>query len=425
MKKSAIALAVAAAVGATAVAQADTTLYGSARLSVDYDDVEFKDQVIPGSALFGTQKRDESTGAWDLYNNASRLGVRGSEDLGGGLSAIYQFEFGVDTTEGGSFNNNRPKWVGLKSGFGSVMLGTQWTTYYNVIGISDIFNTDKFALSPGNFNALAPNRTDNTLLYMTPDWGGFHGEASLIMNGLQRGIVVSPANNQTGNSAIGNTTENIDAWSLSGIYKNGPFFAGLAYMATGGDQTNTQLYTDPTGQVKVFDAGDRGQFGLGLGYNDGTFGVTLNYENGDIVGQPTTASAIQLSDGSFQPVNLTGGSTFTIGDQTFVTGTDTKAQNGLITFSYTFGPNVLRLGYDYLQYDDVNVRVVNRATGVPVLGVFPADDDPTVQSLILGYQYNLSKRTRMWFEYLGRSADDNNYGLTDRNLFSLGMRHDF
>jgi predicted porin len=44
----------------------------------------------------------------------SRLGVRGEEVIGGGLSAIYQYEFGVDVTEGGNLNNNRPKWVGLK-----------------------------------------------------------------------------------------------------------------------------------------------------------------------------------------------------------------------------------------------------------------------------------------------------------------------
>jgi predicted porin len=40
--------------------------------------------------------------AWDVFDNGSRLGVRGEEDLGGGLSAIYQYEFGVDVTEGGN-----------------------------------------------------------------------------------------------------------------------------------------------------------------------------------------------------------------------------------------------------------------------------------------------------------------------------------
>ena len=104
MKKSTLALAVAAALtGFGSLAYADTTLYGSARVSIDYND--------PNSNNFNQDAPDAS---WDVYNNSSRLGVRGEEDLGGGLAAIYQYEFGVDVTEGGNFYSNRPKWVGLK-----------------------------------------------------------------------------------------------------------------------------------------------------------------------------------------------------------------------------------------------------------------------------------------------------------------------
>ncbi len=117
------------------------------------------------------------TDAWDVYNNASRLGVRGEEDLGGGLSAIYQYEFGVDVTEGGNFNSNRPKWVGLKgSSWGSVTAGTQWTPYYNVIGVGDIFNSSKvFDVTYGEptVEHLLGNtfglRMDNSLIYSTPE----------------------------------------------------------------------------------------------------------------------------------------------------------------------------------------------------------------------------------------------------------------
>jgi predicted porin len=93
MKKSTLALAVAAAL-ATSAAVADTTLYGSARVSIDYEDI------------------DNGTSTWDVRNNSSRLGVRGEEDLGGGLSAIYQYEFGVDMTEGGNFESNVPSGSG-------------------------------------------------------------------------------------------------------------------------------------------------------------------------------------------------------------------------------------------------------------------------------------------------------------------------
>ncbi|TVR57684.1 MAG: porin, partial [Candidatus Competibacteraceae bacterium] len=157
MKKSTLALAVAAAL-ATSVAVADTTLYGSARVSIDYESL------------------DNGPDTWDVRNNSSRLGVRGSEDLGGGLSAIYQFEWGVDLTEGTSgFESNRPKWVGLKGdNWGSVTLGTQWTSYYNVAGVADIFNSNRsFATNTGYLGAFAGQRMDNTIIYMSPNFSGF------------------------------------------------------------------------------------------------------------------------------------------------------------------------------------------------------------------------------------------------------------
>ena len=152
MKKSALALAVAAAVGASGVATADTILYGSARPSVDWQNFDGALLDIGSNAPLTNNYGDLSDGMWDVHDNSSRLGVRGSEDLGGGLSAIYQFEFGVDMTDGGNFVSNRPKWVGLKGdSWGSVTAGTQWTAYYNVLGATDQFNSNRIfrSNSPG------------------------------------------------------------------------------------------------------------------------------------------------------------------------------------------------------------------------------------------------------------------------------------
>ncbi len=182
MKKSTLAMAVAAALaGFGTVAQADTTLYGSARVSVDYDELNSDYVRLPNGDL---ERIFIGNDAWDVFNNASRLGVRGEEDLGGGLSAIYQYEFGVDITDGGNFNSNRPKWVGLKgSSWGSITAGTQWTPYYNVIGVGDIFNSSKVfnnATYLGNTFGL---RMDNSLIYSSPNWSGFGFQAMLVMNG--------------------------------------------------------------------------------------------------------------------------------------------------------------------------------------------------------------------------------------------------
>ena len=68
MKKSVIAFTVAALCSVSVVVQADTTLYGSARVSVDYDDADSpKDSGL-----------DDPDSNWDIFNNASRLGVQGS-----------------------------------------------------------------------------------------------------------------------------------------------------------------------------------------------------------------------------------------------------------------------------------------------------------------------------------------------------------
>jgi len=242
MRTSAIALAVAAALSGSAVAQADTTLYGSARVSVDYNDTNAPE----GSGL------SDPPSNWDVVNNLSRLGVQGSEDLGDGLSAIYQFEFGVDISEGGNFNSNRPKWVGLKGGFGTVSMGTQWTPYYNVTGVTDIFNSAKTFDVDAYLYPDAASREANSVYYATPDFSGFSGEAMIVMNAL-------------------NTASNgIDNWNAALKYKNGPLVAGLTYAAFEG-------FTLDSGEV----LDNTHLFGLGLGYQIGDFSLGFTYENGD------------------------------------------------------------------------------------------------------------------------------------------------
>ena len=79
MKNHLVAFAVAASLAAPFAAQADTILYGSARVSLDYSD--------ESNSLFN------GDGSWDVFNNSSRLGVLGSEELGGGLCAIYPVSY--------------------------------------------------------------------------------------------------------------------------------------------------------------------------------------------------------------------------------------------------------------------------------------------------------------------------------------------
>jgi predicted porin len=364
MKKSVLALAVAAALAAPLATQADTILYGSARVSVDYNDESNSDDAY-----------------WDVFNNDSRLGVLGSEDLGGGLSAVYQYEFGIDVTEGTSgLEGNRPKFVGLKGNFGGITLGTQETPYYGVTGVTDIFNSGRtfgatswlggsfsgYRLNPGETRTASSgggslSRLDNSVMYTTPDFSGFSASVLLSMNGSL-------------NDAQG-WSDGVDIWNISAKYSNGPFFAGVTYIALDGDQI-----TDEQG-IPLADL-DLDQWAIGLGYNAGAFSVGFMYEQG-------TYNEWGLLEPIWQ-IDL-------------LRSTDTP-WNAYLTASYTFGNNVISAAYGQMS-----------------TGVSGQDD---MQNYLVGYQYNFSRRTRFWIEYIGRNADDNIF-YGDQNAVSIGTRVDF
>jgi len=116
-KTAIIAASIAAVMAGTAVA--DTTVYGRARMAL--------------------QLQDDNNG---LVNNSSRIGFKGSEDLGNGMSAIYHYEFGYDADDNaGTALDNRIGVVGVKGDFGTVALGRMWVPTYNLVrGSIDYFN---------------------------------------------------------------------------------------------------------------------------------------------------------------------------------------------------------------------------------------------------------------------------------------------
>ncbi len=363
MNKSAIALAVAAALAASGAVQADTTLYGSARVSVDYidpDDI----QVLREDG--STESIGANDGQWDVFNNSSRLGVRGSEDLGGGLQAIYQYEFGVDMTEGGNLESNRPKLVGLKGGFGQLSVGTQWTPYYNVLGVNDVFNSSRTF----DTNYLGFFRFDNSVVYKTPNWNGLTLEGMLNMD-------------------EGRGKDSIDIWQVNIKYENGPFMIGGVYLrdlggcpdgAGSGSGSNCFAFDDDGNGIRRdrFD-----QFGAAIAYSGTRWGASLIYEYKDF-------------DRNFELSNNEE-----IDERWNING----------VLEYTFGSNIIRGSYSYLDNDDPDESV----------------------EWVLGFQHNLSKRSRLWVEYIGSDDtifrdtidDEEVVGQGEKTVFSIGMRHDF
>ena len=112
MQKKLIAAAVAGAL-ATPVAIADVAVSGSIRTGVEYTGSE-----------------------WVVADNFSRLRFKASSDLGNGQSAYMGYEFRVNSAQGTlvTGNTQRLSYVGIKGDWGSLSLGSQWSTLFNTVG---------------------------------------------------------------------------------------------------------------------------------------------------------------------------------------------------------------------------------------------------------------------------------------------------
>src|SRR5690606_23843081 len=135
MRKTLIGLAVAGVLAAPLAAQAqgsNVQIYGLLQPSFDYID-----------------NGDEKGGF--IQDNNSRLGFKGSEDLGGGLKAIFQLESRVAFDERGDGAGwvNRDSWVGLAGGFGSLTVGNHQSAY-----VRSTASLDPFADTIGDYNNI-------------------------------------------------------------------------------------------------------------------------------------------------------------------------------------------------------------------------------------------------------------------------------
>jgi len=158
MNKKLLAIAVGAAmVAGSAAAMADATVYGKVHVSVDSLDNGASGSVATGSA--------DNSGLY-LSSNSSRLGIKGSEDLGDGLSAIYKYELTTSyTSASDNISGNRNAYLGLKGGFGTVLAGRHDTPYKTVGRKSDMFG-DTIADARNLTNDGGQDaRVDNVLVY--------------------------------------------------------------------------------------------------------------------------------------------------------------------------------------------------------------------------------------------------------------------
>jgi predicted porin len=224
LTKAGLSLAAAAAHGQTVV-----TLYGVADGGLRFDHTSI-----------GTLRSMNSGG-----QSASRWGLRGSEDLGNGLKAVFVFEDGIDignnsnpqgpitpqtpsspVSSSGSRVFGRQASVGLQSGYGNLRFGRDYSPYYNVWQGIDPY-LDGFLGKATNVAPVGGTRLDNGVYYDTPTWLG-----------LQAHAAYSFGESTTDSTTIA-TERGGDIYSLSASYTKGPVLAGYGYYhAQNATQTN-------------------------------------------------------------------------------------------------------------------------------------------------------------------------------------------
>lgn len=222
MKKTIFALAILSAFAGVASAQTNVTIYGVADIGIQRIDTNAAGAA--GEARWGLDSGMQS---------GSRLGFKGSEDLGGGLAGIFTLEngFGLDTGAlgQGGLLFGRQAWVGLSGGFGAVKLGRQYTPIFNALDSIDPFGTGITGDGSGIIAVFRPYgiRMNNTITYSAPSLGGFNGQ---IAYGLGEVAGSTSAAAQLG-ASIG--------------YENGPINAVFAYhdanTATGTGDARTAM----------------------------------------------------------------------------------------------------------------------------------------------------------------------------------------
>src|SRR5690606_35266522 len=121
--------------------------------------------------------------------NGSRWGLRGTEDLGDGLQAVFQLESGFNSGNGNSAQGGRlfgrQATVGLQSeSWGRLDLGRQTNIASKYFGSIDPFSLSYLNSTMGSaFSAANTVRYDNMVMYQTPSWGGFQAGIGYSFNG--------------------------------------------------------------------------------------------------------------------------------------------------------------------------------------------------------------------------------------------------
>ena len=406
---------------ATGVAQAATsvTLYGLVDGGIGYTKTKITQDATRSEGESWAEKRD--VGLINGLLNGNRWGLKGTEDLGNGTSAIFQLESGFDLGNGKSKQDGRlfgrKAIIGLTGdSWGTLTLGRQYNVADDVVSGMDPFGTGvmQAGVVDGAFGDSPSARMDNSIKYMTPDFGGF-----------KFGIAYSGSHKKSSSEIDEKEVEKRDTsnWLSTGLgFDSGPVSVGLSYDRFRTDIRNRGYEFDPlagedvpvntqnkgtTHMWNLFGAYDFEVVKLHLGYGqirgavtnaEGVSGVGLN---GALAGFTTAMNP--ASDAFDLDYTQTNG----FRQQSWMAGLSSRVSDtGTILFSYQ--------GNRSKNTNDVFDGMRGK------LSIFS-----------LGYVQDLSKRTRLYAaasHAVGKMKfDDRDVGNVKlkSTLVGVGLQHRF
>jgi predicted porin len=335
----------------------------------------------------------------------SRWGLKGTEDLGAGLKAIFQLENGFDPNNGklgqGGREFGRQAYVGLAhDAYGTLTLGRQYDPVVDLVQpiTGDNFFGSTFT-TPGDVdNNDNSSRTSNAVKYTSPVWGGLQFEGMYALGG------------------VAGTTGSGQTWSGAATYGTGPFSLAAGYISMSNASTLAGRGGSPTTAP-------------GWSTNatsDATFDGSL------INGAYASASKINIASAAAQ----------------FVTGPFTVN----VRYSYAqYKPDGASAFSSQEHYNVAGIYAGYQLTPAMLLGLgyiytkSGGDTSATYNQVSLGADYNLSKRTDVYLigayqhatgtqradstTTVGATASVGSYGFqsnsSNQEIVSLGIRHKF
>ncbi len=266
MQKKLIALAIAGLASTAAFAQTNVTLYGVADVTLE--------SVSANSANDGFSRGSQGR----VNSNSSYIGLKGTEDLGNGLKALFQFETGFSADAGIYNASARDTYVGLNGAFGTLVagnltaptrsLGNRMEMLPGNTGIGDavsLLGNPLNAASTGTTGEF-DTRQANAVAYMSNDYNGFSFAGAYAFGE---------------NKAFANAVPGASAFNNSKVYD-----LGLNYVVGGWDLGYSYGHADTGGDLVGFiDTAKNHR--IGVGYNfDGGHKVTFqwNKQSADFIG---------------------------------------------------------------------------------------------------------------------------------------------